>query len=589
MTRRTALGALAAYGLAGLIVGLAPLPVSAQAPPRDMRGASPAPTGTAAISGTVVSAEGAKPVRLASVVIIGATTGVLRVTSSNADGRFAFANLPADRYVIGASRPPFLGSVAGARRPARSGTSIALSNDETVTDVMIRMPLGASIAGVITDERGQPGTAVLIGLQRWRLQGGERVLTPAPGDVVQTDDQGRYRIYGLPPGEYLVVAMRFGGGPARVLGDAEVNAALKGDRVGPAAPGDPGATYVPVYFPGTTRGSDATLVALTVGEDRQNVDLRLELMRAASVEGTVTTRDGQPPTGVIVALTTASPSNPLQTTRAARAAPDGSFKILNVPPGSYTLVAREGGGPHQFASVRLEVAGADQSGLQLTLGPPLGFSGRIAFEGTSSPAAMAGHRVSLRGLTPGVNIGATPQVGMTNSAGVFGVTGLLPGQYVLGGPLFFGATAGSVIWALQSVVVDGHDVTDLPLAITAESVPKDVVLTFGERWQDLSGRLRASSGAAALDYTIVLFPADKQYWLPGSRRILTTRPGTDGQFRLGGPGPIALPPGSYLLAAGIDLERDEQFDPAFLDSLVPAAVPLTVQPGERKVQDLIIK
>ena len=50
-----------------------------------------------------------------------------------------------------------------------------------------------------------------------------------------------------------------------------------------------------------------------------------------------------------------------------------------------------------------------------------------------------------------------------------------------------------------------------------------------------------------------------------------------------------LPPGDYLLAAVTDLERNEEYDPAFLASLVTAAVPVTLLPGQRKVQDLVVK
>jgi hypothetical protein len=34
---------------------------------------------------------------------------------------------------------------------------------------------------------------------------------------------------------------------------------------------------------------------------------------------------------------------------------------------------------------------------------------------------------------------------------------------------------------------------------------------------------------------------------------------------------------------------DEQFDPAFLGQVVPAAIPLTLGPGEKKIQDLAIR
>jgi hypothetical protein len=144
-------------------------------------------------------------------------------------------------------------------------------------------------------------------------------------------------------------------------------------------------------------------------------------------------------------------------------------------------------------------------------------------------------------------------------------------------------------WTLQSVALDGRDVTDLPVEISADAGPRRVVVTFSDRHQELSGRLQSGSGAPASEYTIVAFPEDRAYWSYGSRRIVTARPGTDGRFTLSGPGPATLPPGRYLIAAVDDLGRDEQFDPAFLAQLVPAAVPIALAPGEKKVQDLAIR
>ena len=138
-------------------------------------------------------------------------------------------------------------------------------------------------------------------------------------------------------------------------------------------------------------------------------------------------------------------------------------------------------------------------------------------------------------------------------------------------------------------MVDGRDVTDLPIDINADTLPKDLVITFSDRYQELSGRITRATGAPASEYTIVVFPEDKAYWISGSRRIVTARPGTDGRFVMSGAGPTTLPAGKYLLAAVTDIDRDEQFDPAFLAALVPASVPITLQPGDKKVQDLVIK
>jgi hypothetical protein len=101
--------------------------------------------------------------------------------------------------------------------------------------------------------------------------------------------------------------------------------------------------------------------------------------------------------------------------------------------------------------------------------------------------------------------------------------------------------------------------------------------------------LSHQSGAPATDETVIIFAADRNYWYQGSRRILTTRPGTDGLFSFGGPGVASLPPGEYRVAAVMDLGRDEQFDPSLLATLVQTAATVTIGPGEKKTQNLVIR
>jgi len=547
-----------------------------------------APTGTAAIRGMVLAADTSRPLRLAHVVLIGSATGTLRVTSSDADGRFAFAALPADRYTIGASKPPYLGAVAGARRPARSGTPVVLGIGQTADDVTIRLPLGAAITGVITDERGQPAMNVSVALRQWRQQGAERVLVDGPGGTVRTDDQGRYRLFGLTPGEYLVAAMRFSGTnmPGRALTESDVDAAMK-EGTAPAVPADASLRYAPVFFPGTARASDAATIAVASGDERQGVDFRMQVVTSARVEGVVLSADGQPVVTATTWLVTAQHDNLLRNAFVARPRADGRVLFPNVMPDSYTALATASGPlAGHFATAQIEVSGADLSGIVLTLRPPLVLSGRLVFEGAAPTPALAGHRLPLRALSGTAADGPTAvQVAATDVNGAFTISRLLPGRYVLGGPLLLGASADSVRWSVGSVVVDGRDVTDLPLVVAADAAPKSVIITYIDRWQEISGRVQTRD-AAASEHTVIVFPAETAYWIHGSRRILTTRPATDGRFVLGGPGPATLPAGDYLVAIVADIARDEQYDPAFLASLVASATRVTLQAGERKVIDL---
>jgi hypothetical protein len=201
---------------------------------------------------------------------------------------------------------------------------------------------------------------------------------------------------------------------------------------------------------------------------------------------------------------------------------------------------------------------------------------------------VAARRVPVRGLSASLTGPAQPQVAVTDNTGRFNVANVMPGRFVIGGPLALGPTSDTINWVLRSVTIEGRDVTDLPVDII-DSAPKDVVVTYSDQWQELSGRLQSSSGAPVSDVTIVVFPEDKPYWFQGTRRIVAARPDTEGRFVVSGRGPATLPPGRYLLATVGDLARDEQFDPAFLSSLLPGTIPIVLQPGDRKVQDLTMK
>ena len=550
-----------------------------------------APTGTGVLGGVVTGEDSGRPVRFAYLVLLGTGTGTVKVSSTDTDGRFTFANLPADRYVLGASKPPYLGTVAGARRPGRSGTPIALGDGQKIANVSIRMPMGASISGTITDERGQPAANTAITVQLLKMQNGERVLLPASSGGATTDDRGRYRVFGLLPGEYLIAGVRNQQMIARPLTANEVDAALRGTPGSsqgavtplPASNQRP----APIYFPGTPRQANAIPIALSSGEERINVDFKLELVSAARVEGFVIGADGQAVTAGSVSLMTVRDQS--RVGNSTRILPDGRFNFPSVLPGSYAVLS-QGMGPNanHYAMATAEVAGTDVQGLQLTMRPMMSLPGRMEFRSSGVAPTLAGRRIPVRAINA-ISGAPAPIVSATTDRGAFTISSILPGTYVIGAALSFGPTSDSITWALESVIADGRDITDLPIELMPDALPKDLVVTYSDRFQELSGKLSRADGSPVSEYTIIVFPEDKTYWVNGSRRIVTTRPGTDGRFTLSGAGPTTLPAGKYLLAAVTDIDRNEQFDPAFLAAIVPAAAPITLQPGEKKVQDLVVK
>jgi hypothetical protein len=130
-------------------------------------------------------------------------------------------------------------------------------------------------------------------------------------------------------------------------------------------------------------------------------------------------------------------------------------------------------------------------------------------------------------------------------------------------------------------VVGGRDVLDTALDVTLGTDFDGAVLTLTDRRSELSGMLATAAGLPAPEYFVIVMPADPALRLPGSRRIKSTRPATDGAFVF-----ADLPAGDYLLVALTDVAPNEWQTPEFLAMVAPGGVPVRLADGEKKVQNL---
>jgi len=208
-------------------------------------------------------------------------------------------------------------------------------------------------------------------------------------------------------------------------------------------------------------------------------------------------------------------------------------------------------------------------------------TGQLTFAASTlkPPADLTSIRIGLQPAQAQGGITLAPSGAVTDNAGHFVVTGILPGTYRLTATLPGLGRPGH--WFLRSAVVNGHDTADEPITIRPNDSIGGAVITMSDRPAQLSGTVQNAAGGAPNEFTVVLFPTNSALWLPQSRRIQGVRPAADGAFTFPG-----LPPGDYLLAAIDDVEPGEWFDPAFLQRLLPTAMKLTIAEGEQKVQDI---
>ena len=594
--------------------------VFGQQQPRDVNAPR---AGTAVLAGVVVTNDkDAQPIRRARITLNGDVRFEGQVATSDDAGRFVFRGVAGGRYTLQATKPPFLPTSYGASRPDRPGTPVVVAEGQAVSNLIIRLMRGAVLEGRVLDQNGEPipGAAVAAVRNVYSPQSGERIPTVVA--TVVTDDRGVYRAFGLTPGEYVVLArpvVQSGGResapPTRRLTAADVDRVLQSAKAPESSRVMPGAsvTWSPVYYPGTAELGGADRIRLEPGEERLGLDVTMRLVPTSRISGIVTTPPGVPPSAVRLTIvpaggqvrlitepvyvgmirdpvTEARLSSGVGFVTAAQPAADGSYAFVGIPAGSYVVKARTGragalgrGGvqsastePMLWASANVTAQGADVD-LPLALQTAIPVSGRVQLKTATpaSPQAMAGLRLTLRVGDGGP--GSTDQTSaQVTDRGTFAFEGAVPESYRFA----FTRSAGPELFP-TSLTIRGREMLDGPIGISAPV--DDMIVTFTDRPSEITGTLEDTTGRPATDYFIVVFPTNRAYWTPASRRIMQTRAASDGKYILRN-----LPAGEYFLAALTDLAPGDTSDPAYLAEMSTKAAKVTVSDGAATVQSFRI-
>ena len=580
----------------------------------------PASKTTASLAGVITAADSGKPIRRAHVSITADELRSARSVLTDDAGKYVFTDLPAGRYTVTASRAGYFDAIFGQKLPQHPGTPVTLAEGQKLDRINIRLLKGGVIVGTLLDENGDPAPpATPVRAMRFDMTTGEKVLVTQASGI--TDDRGVYRIYNLPAGNYLVVAVprldtesppqnggRAGGGGRGAPPPPDPT---------PATGQDPRIDYVPVYFPGTTNASAATAITVGLGEERSGNDFQLQLMPIAKLEGTIV---GMGPNALLqgfsMQLVNADAQPGLPRTSGSSSVFGSHFTFESVAPGRYVIEVRTtrpattGGPPvgtsSDFTSninvdgrnqvgtpgpaagghpigvwgdLTVIVDGHNQDNLIIPLQDGITMTGHLSVDlGASGTPDFSVMRVSLTPQTTEQSGGRPPMVprAVADASGRFSIRGIVPGTYTLN-------VAGPGGWMAKSVMVAGKDALDFGLQVEGGAVLDDVAVVLTNKSTQLSGIVMDADRRPLADETVIVFAADAKYWVPQSRRIQAMRPGTDGKFIVRG-----LPAGDYVIAAVADIEQGQWYDPALLERLKAAGTPIHLEDGDQKTQDLRI-
>jgi hypothetical protein len=519
------------------------------------------------IRGRVLSDTGT-PVAGATVRLVGVGSG--RFARTSADGVYTFIGLAAGHYTIEVLVNERMSWQYGQDTADQAGRPVAVAADQTIEGIDIAMPPGRAVTGLVADEHGEPIQGARVQALSVQHADGRLVAVPA-GSQRRTDDRGRYRLWGLLPGSYLLTA--------------QVDALISGRSGRQTA-------YATVYYPGTPSIAEAMPIDL---RNDATANLVFAPFGLSEIRGLA--RDGDAPlvsgtARLVESRRSASLSAPPRT---APIQMDGSFILRNVPPGHYVLqVLGDGPGRTGLFGVEEVSVGLDPIQVRIKTSHGTSVEGRVVVEGRAALTCTAidmntGVRIDtpcVRGAPP-FTIGTVPlddsardpTSGVIISSGEFFAVGLF-------GPTSFALrSAPGDDWYLKSFTINGSDILETGFDFgNRPNTISDSEIVLSQNGAAVTGRVEEGANATH-NYFVVAFPTSRNARAALARRVKFARSGTDGSFRIAG-----LPGGDYFLAAVSRLsgsrEGGEWQDADVLAQLEQRAERVTLTDGQTRTVTL---
>ena len=445
----------------------------------------------------------------------------VRQQIQSVDGRFVFADLPADRYVVTVYRIGYEGA----------SKTVTLGPGAARADIELALRKAPVVTGRVVDQDGRPMEGARVRLHRKAFERGHERLIDRQGNGGLTDDRGLYRVYALETGVFVVTVV---------------------SPRDPAPANQVTFSHSPQLYPLASRLADARQIRLGLDEVLSDIDFEIEPAFDSTVRfQAVIVREGAPcaDCGIRVSEHFGSLSIPVTD---GRTSARGDFVVEGLPKGSYTVSggrSQDDFKPEYIFRENFSITEAGALGIQLeTWSAP---SVSIELDFTDPPASFiessdeeARVFVSLDPLEEGV-LHST-----LNSRNFFGVelgrdktTAILENSGAGLHRIEFRIRHGGYVKTLRA--------NNRPLREMAVEIPvrgeTRLRLEIAFDSATIAGSVRAPEGTAVVvDAFPVLEPSIQQ------RRATRTHP--DGSFRLEGVAPGEYSVFAYPAKSGYEFE-----------------------------------
>jgi hypothetical protein len=350
-----------------------------------------------------------------------------------------------------------------------------------------------------------------------------------------SDDEGEFRIYGLPSGTYLV---------------STAQTSLRAGQISGA--GEPSReTYPLTFYPGTDDFLSATPLKLAPGSEARGIDFHLRKTVSVSIRGILT--NANPGEQFNVGL---SRQDGLKSSRPVANVTNGEFTFERVVPGSYILTAASAVGHPFFGSTNIDVGTLDMVDVRISVSTPapVQVTVRLDGEGQEVPKGM----VALSRASPSPGVAEQGMRIAVGPEGKFQWNNASPGTWMIG---------------FTPLRDDMYLKSPAEIEITPGFAgPLEVVVST--RGAEVTGKVAGKVPVEAA--TVLLLTEGKQ---PHIVKYAVTDP--DGKYLLRG-----IPPGKYRLLALEDIETSSWEDPAIAAAFEGRGVSVDLAQSAKASQDL---
>lgn len=274
------------------------------------------------------------------------------------DGNYRIANVSSGEYRCFALAPAYVPEDEGNRERI-----LFVNKSDAIEHFDFKLLRGAVITGKVVDAEGRPVVEEPV----YVMSAVDNKLA-YPQYNSSTDDRGVYRLYGLRPGSYRVVAGR--GENAFMYGVARA--------------------YKQTYYPSALDPAEATVLEVSEGSETRDIDIVFNrTMNTYTVKGRLVDSDtGQPVPNVSYGITRYETGGSSSRGWGVSTNARGEFKIDNLTPGSYAVsITPPPDGDWRVDETRFEVVDHDVTDLLIKTIKSGSVSGIVVLDGVDDKAA----------------------------------------------------------------------------------------------------------------------------------------------------------------------------------------------------------